>query len=446
MVSDKSSRPEQDEKAETGAEPAPVKPRENEEDVKAAMADIAAAIHRHGNGDAGPSPTKPETEETDMPSEADAAKAETTASEPEKPETVAPAPAAPAKAPGAAAYLAAGIAGGIVALACAGALQYAGFLGTPGNRQANSQTAASIAALQSDLAQVKASLAAAPAEAQTALSTLGGRLDTMDAKIADLSSRPTGGSGVPGQTVEALKADLATLSTTVQANATSLANQSQAEQAQGDVLSKLESQVAALDKKVNDPGKELMIARAIAAAGLKAAIDRGGSFASELQTYASVAPDDPALSALKSLAASGIPTRDALLAQFETLATPIINAADAPPADESVTTRLWNSARHLISIRPVGDVEGSSTGAIVARIENDLETGKLQAAAKEWSALPAAGQDASRDFKTALDARIKAEGLLGQMLSDAASAGKPVTAGADADAANAAETGTGANP
>ncbi|TPW30859.1 hypothetical protein FJU08_09290 [Martelella alba] len=426
MVPDNSSRPEQNEKNETGAGPAPMKPRDNEEDVKAAMADIAAAIHRHGNGDLEPSPTKPETEETDMPRQADAPTADEAASEPEKAESIAPTPPMPARGPGSAGYLAAGIAGGIVALACAGALQYAGFLGMPGGRQAGSETAASIAALQSDLAQMKASLSAAPAEAQTALSSLGSRLDTMDAKIADLSSRPTGESGGSSQAIDALKADLATLSTTVQANATSLANQSQAEQAQGDVLSKLEGQVAALDKKVNDPGKELMIARAIAAAGLKAAIDRGGSFASELQTYASVAPDDPALGALKSLAASGIPTRDALLAQFETLATPIINAADAPPADESVTTRLWNSARHLVSVRPVGDVEGTSTGAIVARIENDLETGKLQAAAKEWSSLPEAGQAVSVDFKTALDARIKAESLLGQMLSDAATAGQPV--------------------
>jgi hypothetical protein len=62
-----------------------------------------------------------------------------------------------------------------------------------------------------------------------------------------------------------------------------------------DSVAGLEQRQASLEARIDEPSRQIDLARAIAAAGLKSAIDRGGPFMSELEAFASVAPDDPAV-------------------------------------------------------------------------------------------------------------------------------------------------------
>jgi hypothetical protein len=179
------------------------------------------------------------------------------------------------------------------------------------------------------------------------------------------------------------------------------------------------------EKKLNAPGKDAAVARAIAAAGLKAAIDRGGPFRPELDTYAGVAPDDPAIADLRNFAETGIPSRGDLIRQVPDVATAIVNAAQPASADESWSNRLMSSAKSLVTVRPVGDVPGDSVDAIAARFENKVRNGDLPGAVSEWNTLPDGAKSASAAFKQSLDARIRVEDLVGEALSKAiATAGK----------------------
>ena len=75
------------------------------------------------------------------------------------------------------------------------------------------------------------------------------------------------------------------------------------------------------------------------------------------------------------------------------------------------------SARSLVKVRPVGNVEGETPEAIVARVENKLQNGDLKGAALEWETLPEAGKQPSSDFATKLKNRIEAEERVASALS-----------------------------
>ena len=63
----------------------------------------------------------------------------------------------------------------------------------------------------------------------------------------------------------------------------------------------LAAKVAALESAQAPTSEASAVALAIAASGLKAAIDRGGPFPAELDTYASVAPASADVEALRTL-------------------------------------------------------------------------------------------------------------------------------------------------
>lgn len=161
------------------------------------------------------------------------------------------------------------------------------------------------------------------------------------------------------------------------------------------------------------------MARAIALSGLKTAIDRGGPFLSELDALKSVSPEDPAVAALTPLASNGVPSRSDLVRDFNQVADDILSAINQPEAGEGWTDRLLASARSLVKVRPVGNVEGETPEAIVARVENKLQNGDLKGAALEWETLPEAGKQASSDFATKLKNRIEAEERVSSALSQA---------------------------
>ena len=177
--------------------------------------------------------------------------------------------------------------------------------------------------------------------------------------------------------------------------------------------------MAAIEKTLEAPRQDIKVAQALAAASLKAAIDRGGPFMAELEAYASVDGDSPAIAQLRTLAASGVPSRATLLSRFPSVANAMIASGDSGSESDGLFDHLLSSATSLVQVRPVGEVAGDSVEAIVARMETRLKNGDLQGALNEWNTLPQTAKDASKSYVNDLQARIEAEKLISGSLTAA---------------------------
>ncbi|MGY5809739.1 mitofilin family membrane protein [Rhizobium sp. LEGMi198b] len=361
----------------------------------------------------------PEMEKEPVAEEADEPVAEpaaedpkaATAGEPEPPRSDAEQPSAPQRQQGATSGLiAAGIVGGLISLICVGAIQYAGLL--PGGRPAKDHSA-DIAALTDEidgLKQTVSNLAANPAAtSDTTLAARVAALETTAANNTAASGSSGTSSGDADQKIAALSAEVDQLKASL-----AQATQSQAS-SDADVSKRLDD----AEKKLNAPSQESAVARAIAAAALKAAIDRGGPFQPELDTYANVAPDDPAVADLKAFAQTGIPSRADLIRRVSDVATAIVSSTQQDDPNQSWSDRLLSSAKSLVQVRPVGNVTGDSVEAITARFEDKVKNGDLPGAITEWNSLPDAAKSASAAFKQSLEARIRVEDLVSDALSKA---------------------------
>ncbi|MGR6468161.1 mitofilin family membrane protein [Rhizobium sp. PAMB 3182] len=327
----------------------------------------------------------------------------------EGPKPIEPVHAAPSR--GGAGLLAAGIVGGVVALALAGSMQYAGYLPSASKPTASSEPSFDASGLETEIASLKSQIAdlkAAPA---------GGTADPqLETRIAALEqAQQNAGSAQPFDS-SALESQIAGLNDTVAALKSELARTAEA---QTETTQEITDRLATAEKKIDEPRKDVSMARAVAAATLKTAIDRGGPFQAELATLEGVAPDSQPVKDLAPYAAIGVPSRSDLARQFSPVADRIIEAVNQPAGDESLTDRLLSSAKSLIKVRPVGMVEGDSVEAIVARMEEKLKNGDLKGAAIEWESLPDAGKQASSDFKDTLDKRIKVEELAESIMTSA---------------------------
>ncbi|MFL5012312.1 COG4223 family protein [Rhizobium sp.] len=316
------------------------------------------------------------------------------------------------KSAGTSGLIAAGIVGGLVALLGAGAIQYAGYLPGSSTPQTTSPETADLAGQIDGLKQTLANLAANPASADN------GELAKRVAALEATAKAPAAGAPADAANVEALNRKIAELTGQVDQLRSTLAQSSEQQTTNGaDIAKRLEE----AEKKLNEPREDVAVARAIAAAALKAAIDRGGPFLAELDTFAGVAPDDPAVADLRTFAETGIPSRTELVREVPDVATAIVEAVNQPDPNQSWSDRLMSSAKSLVSVRPVGNIEGESVEAIAARMEEKVKSGDLPGASAEWNSLPASGKQASAAFKQSLEARIRVEELVGGALSKAVS-------------------------
>ena len=290
--------------------------------------------------------------------------------------------------------IAAGIFGGIVALALAGSMQYAGYL--PAATKAP-DVSVEIAALRQEVEVLRQAPAADPG--------LDTRLQVIETALAQ---RPADDAT---ERLTAIEQELAAVRAATESTASDNAGR----------LDQLQARMDAAETKLNQPGEGVAAARAIAAAALKAAVDRGGSFGTELETFARTAPDNPALAQLRSFGEQGVPSREQLVERLPGVTDAILSAVDQPDPDQGMAQRLMSSALSVVKVRRTGDVEGDTPEAIVARMDNALKGGDLPAAATEWEKLPQEAKAASGDFKQTLDARIAVDGLIGETLVRAVS-------------------------
>lgn len=311
--------------------------------------------------------------------------------------------------PSTSALIAAGIFGGLVALAGAGSMQYAGVLPSVGTNTAQPNNDPDFTARLSTIEQRVATLANTPAT-QPADETLAPRLAALETTLEDLKAQST--SAASESVVAGLRGELATVAETVgqlkaaiEANAQSVADTN--------------ARLATAEKKIDEPRSDVEMARAIAATALKAAIDRGGPFLAELDTLSGIAPDDPSLAGLKPYASVGVLSRTELVKRFPDVANAILAAIHQPDESEGLGSRLLSSAFSVIKVRPVGNVEGETPEAIVARMEDKLGNGDLKGVLLEWDSLPEVGKAASGAYAELLRNRLEAETLAASAMSAA---------------------------
>jgi hypothetical protein len=222
-----------------------------------------------------------------------------------------------------------------------------------------------LAALQTELkalSETAALLGRRSDEALAAAREARARADAAVAQLGPLSQRVAAAPVVDRNEVEALRNRIAALEQNDKALEGELAKRAAADS--GDHAVKL----------------------ALAATALKSAVERGDPFVAELATAKALAPDPKLLAPLEPYAAAGVPTAAALARELAELA-PSLRASVAAPR-EGFLQRLQGNAEKLVRIRPVEEVAGNDTSAIVTRIEVKAGSGDLNGALAELAQLP----------------------------------------------------------
>ncbi|MGB7432939.1 MAG: hypothetical protein WA921_10785 [Ahrensia sp.] len=260
--------------------------------------------------------------------------------------------------------------------------------------------------------------AAALAAVQPALDTINEQVSTLSADINEQVSVLGSDVSAISQTLEGVTGEIATL----QQGITTLTDN---QAATGEQVSMLTEQLAANTERLEQSGAGNTVARAIAASGLKSAADRGLPFMAELETFASAGGDAEALASLRDFAAAGVPTRAQLVEQFAPVANAIVASQQNIGEDSSIADRLMNSARSLVQVRDLNEVEGESVTAITNRIDAALKADDLDTALAQWESLPDSAKAASAAFADQLRARQNVDSLLNDVLTQAMAATAP---------------------
>ncbi|NTJ43301.1 hypothetical protein G6L28_11915 [Agrobacterium larrymoorei] len=289
--------------------------------------------------------------------------------------------------------IAVGIVGGLIALLAAGSMQYAGYLPPFAG---NGSSFEELSALKTQIANLQQQASNTPQAS--------GDTSALEQRLAALESSTSSGGDLTGKVTQ-LESAISSL---------------QAERsAQDEKTAELTRRLNDAEAKINEPRDDIEVARAIASAGLKAAIDRGGPFLTELDTLSRVTPDDPAIQSLRPFANTGVPSRAELVRNFPGVANSMLNSLRQSDPNQGIVDRLAESAMSLVKVRPVGNVEGEGAEAKIARMEDKLRNGDLKGAALEWDGLPEPAKAASADYKKSLDARVEVEDLVNGTLTRA---------------------------
>jgi hypothetical protein len=169
-----------------------------------------------------------------------------------------------------------------------------------------------------------------------------------------------------------------------------------ARSADRDTLGQLQNRVTRLES-ASPAGMFQTAAATLARANLLRAAAEAAPFQAELDALRAAAPEDAALGPLQAFAKTGVPTRTMLAQRFGDAAVASLEAERVDPAGAGFFQRLWSGLRRLVSVRRIGNVQGTSNEDRLARAQDDLDKAALAAAVTEARAIagPAAAPLAS---------------------------------------------------
>lgn len=323
---------------------------------------------------------------------------------------------------------------------------------------AAARNADAIARLQEQIASLVPADGANVGEVGAEVGALTDKLAALERQVAALASRPPAGQagGQAGdQAVEgppvALAGDLDALRSKVGQQVTALEAQIAAAGERTDTaLASVSSEVTALRQRLDELSARLTelgqrqdgraaasAAIALASGALNRAIRAGTGFAEELAVVADYASDRPELEVLKGAAARGIATMSELRERYGAMSRDVL-AADAAADTPGLLGDLMARMQQVVTVRPVGEVAGDSTAAVLARGEARLAEGDLSSAVDELQALDGAAAEAAAAWLEAARQRLAvteaAQRLTQTLLEGAPGLGAAATGGGDAAA------------
>ena len=265
--------------------------------------------------------------------------------------------------------------------------------------QAQSQAQAHVAATKNDTGLAQAGNEALIGQAQL-LTALTARIATLESAIGNVAKL-----GELGKSVETLTAKSADAS---------------------QVLA-LSERLAALETSRRDVAADRAGAAAVvlATAQLRAALGAGRPFSVELEAVKILASRMGIAfesSGFEAYAARGVPSLESMREGFSSAATAVVRADRLTLASESWLRRTLERVMSIATIRPVGDVAGNSTAAIVARAEHRLSRGDLAAAIEEMAALDGPAQSPADGWLREAKARVAADAALTALSAKAVAA------------------------
>ena len=221
------------------------------------------------------------------------------------------------------------------------------------------------------------------------------------------------------RTLEALESTLEGLTRTVQELETAqlpadlpdrVGQMAQGLNAAAEQINSLGQKLSALEDEVARPDPSAQAALGIALANLARAVDAGTPFVAELEAIAALAPEDPAVARLVDIAPVGVRSFAALKLEFANLVDAVL-VAERQAGRDSYWDRFVGNVLSIVTVRRVGDVEGDSVEAIVARAETRLGLEDLPGALVEVQALSGASAEVAAPWLMQAEARVTTEGL-----------------------------------
>ena len=287
------------------------------------------------------------------------------------------------------------------------------------------ETPAELAALAERVNQMEASLKAMGEAAKDGGSVadaaaIGRQIDEAEARLdAKIDAALAEAKGADGTALEALKKEVADIDAKLKALAEAELSSGDAarllpeiavlDERLGKVESTLPSLVDAVDQDAADTKSATL---AIAFANLRAAVEEGRPYATELATLAALSPGAGDLGGLLDYEDKGIPTLRALTASFDAARTAAVSAS-ASEAGGSLLDRLLAGAESLVTIKRIdAAAEGDTPDAVLARGAAKLKDGDLAASVKEVETLQGPARAAFADWLDEAHARLDAEQTL----------------------------------
>jgi hypothetical protein len=187
-------------------------------------------------------------------------------------------------------------------------------------------------------------------------------------------------------------------------------------------LADQDQRLAALARQLSERGPDAMAAslRVVVAERLDGALRDGEALGGLIAMLRRLDVKPEHLAALEPYASTGARTAAALAEEFKPLGSRIVAEARAPAGDWG--DRVWRMLDKVVTVRAVGEPQGSDPASLVARIDRALADDALAEAAAAWDALPESARRASQGWGEKLKQRAAAEAAAQRISTEALSA------------------------
>jgi hypothetical protein len=157
----------------------------------------------------------------------------------------------------------------------------------------------------------------------------------------------------------------------------------------------------------------------VAAQALRAAVESGAPYQSELNAVRSLGVDQNATTALEPFAASGVPSAAALARELAALVPALQDAAEPRSGDATFLDRLKSNAQKLVRVTPLNAPAGNDPQTVVDRIRLDAARADTAAALADLNALPDAVKPLAAAWSKKAGAREAAVAASRKIAADA---------------------------